>query len=52
MGWLLSDGSFAPEPPLPPSGPPEPEPDPELDLVVGVDVQLDWKPGLDFDPII
>ena len=52
MGWLLADGSFVPEPPLPPAGPPEPDEPESDDLVVGVDVELDWKPGLDFDPIL
>ena len=40
-GWLLKDGSFTPET------------DPELDtMLAGVDVQLDWTPGLQFDPIL
>lgn len=40
-GWLLKDGSFTPET------------DPELDtMLAGVDVQLDWTPGPQFDPIL
>ena len=40
-GWLLGDGSFSPEPP-----------GTLKDMLAGVDVQLDWTPGPQFDPML
>jgi hypothetical protein len=53
LGWLLPDGSFTPDPPTPGPGPLPPDPPvPTDDIVVGVDVQLDWQEGLHFEPVI
>ena len=52
VGWLLPDGSFTPDPPTPGPGPLPPDPPVEDKLVVGVDVELDWTPGVEFNPIV
>ena len=52
IGWLLPDGSFTPDPPTPGPGPLPPDEPEEDNLVVGVDVELDWKPGIEFNPIL
>ena len=50
-GWLQGDGSFVPG--LPPEPGPGPGPGPGPDeMVVGVSVQLDWKEGMHFDPVL
>jgi len=59
-GWLLGDGSFSPTPPLDPQGGiarPDPDPGPPTppspdDTVVGVNVYLDWKEGISYDPVL
>ena len=54
-GWLLGDGSFTPDPPVPPGPGPEPPEPPGPggdDIVVGVDVELQWSQGPIFNPVL
>ncbi|MBR5735248.1 MAG: hypothetical protein IKX60_00425 [Bacteroidales bacterium] len=50
VGWLLGNGSFSPDPPTPGPGPLPPEPPIEEKVIAGVDVELDWNPGPEFNP--
>ncbi|MBR1537914.1 MAG: hypothetical protein IJ636_00225 [Bacteroidales bacterium] len=63
-GWIFADGSFSSRPAVPLNPEPGPGPDPGpnpptpptppgwVDVVIGVDVMLNWQEGLHFDPVL